>query len=161
MPVEWIIFAIVRRLRMFAQRITWRSRNMNYIKRCSVSLFVCFLAACGADQSPAEFYVSVEQKWCAGHDPEALISDYYFQDSQTLRFARNFAREFASPSAALKDHCETFDVNRELQQTRIEEVGPGRYAIQGMTMNGQFRRIPHNWIVETGDGFRIKFDRRR
>lgn len=124
-----------------------------------ISCLALIGSGCGSDQTPAEFYVSVEQQWCMGRSAEEMMSEYYYSDMATRRFVNLYAAAFSNPSAEVERHCMTFDFDDELQETRTEEVSDGRFAILGMTMNGSFKRIPYQRVVRNDEGYLVKFEK--
>ena len=103
------------------------------------ALFAFLLAltgiSCSADQTPSEFYVSVEQQWCETRSIGEMMDNYYYNDNATRRFVKQFGRRFSNPTYEMEQYCNNYDFENVLKETRTRKVAEGRFAVLGMTIS--------------------------
>jgi len=133
---------------------------MRFIQAAMAFVVLGFLAGCGGDQprSPEAFYVDVERQWCQRPSANDMMSKFYYPDASTNQYVNFLARAVASPSREMEQECNNWNASEKREETRSRQVSPGRYAILGRTTDGSFSVIPHIWVIDTGDGYRIKFE---
>lgn len=105
---------------------------------------VVLLAGCGESQTPEEAYNAWEKEvFCGLLDDEEIVQEHMAVSAASRTYVAQLRRNWERADFTTKaNECHGWDDEKRVAQTRAVEVSPGRWQIEGETIQpGRFRKV--------------------